>query len=501
VTKNEEGVSMAKIVILGLDGFNPELVKQWSNELPNLMKMQKEGIWGSLKSTVPLTVPQIWTCAQCGQNPGAYGFWDFTYRDDFSYGEAKVVNSEVTRRVDLLYTLLPKKTQRVGIINVPVTWPPPKIPAGYAISGFMTPSLDRGFTYPESLKDEVCKLVGKYIINVTEVDIDCSKIDKGRVLKNIYDMDSQRFLLTRYFINEKNCDYVMSVVMGSDRMLNLFYRCFDSKDEPYDPDPCHKDDLHDYYVWIDNNVGQLRESLAKNVVLFIHSGYGVQKLEGRINLNEWLIKEGYMTLLEYPTKLTSFKDVNVDWSKTKCWSTSYTGKLYLNMNGREPQGIVDPKDYDGFLDELAAKLRDIPNMFGRPLNTQVWKGDDIHFGPYAQYGPDLFVNFDEGRLNTSELLGHGRGDVYSFGTAKGSSDVAHSLYGYFVIAGLGIPAKGELKEVSLLNVAPTVLDVLGLPIPKNMERPSILSMVKKKGTTYSKEAERIVRSRLEALGY
>lgn len=171
------------------------------------------------------------------------------------------------------------------------------------------------------------------------------------------------------------------------------------------------------------------------------------------------------------------------------------------MKGREPQGIVDPDDYDDLLDELAAKLKDIPDKFGKPLKTQVLKRDDINFGSYAKYGPDLFVSFDEGQLGTSELLGHGRGKIYSFDAAKDSSNAAHSLYGYFVIAGPGIPAKGELKEISLLNIAPTVLDVLGLPIPKDMERPSILSMVKKKEPTDSKGTEKAVRSRLEALGY
>ncbi len=492
---------MAKIVVLGLDGFNPEFVRQWSNELPNLMKMQKEGIWGSLESTVPVTIPQVWICAQCGRGPGSHGIWDFTYRNEFSYSETKVVSSEITRRVDLLQAILPKMGQRVGIISVPVTWPSPKIPAGYAISGLMTPSLDRDFTYPDSLKDEVYKLVGDYIIDVTEADIDCSKVDKSHVLKNVYDMDSQRFILTKYFINEKNCDYVMTVVMGSNRILNILYRCFDSKGKYYDSDPCYKDILHDYYVWIDKNVGELGKSLPRDVVLFIHSGYSIQKLDGRINLNEWLIKEGYMTLLEYPMKLTSLKDVKVDWSKTKCWSTGYGGKLYLNMKGREPKGIVDPKSYDELLDELAAKLKDIPDKLGNHLNTQIWKRDDIYFDSYAKYGPDLFVNFSEGKLGASELLGHGREKIYSFDTTKDFDDVARGLSGYFVISGPDIPAEGELKEVSLLNVAPTVLDILDLPIPKNMEKPSILSLVKKEEVTYSKESERAVRSRLESLGY
>ena len=302
-------------------------------------------------------------------------------------------------------------------------------------------------------------------------------------------------------MNEKSCDYVMTVVMGCTRLLNLFYRGFDSKNRQYSPDPHYEGALHDYYVWMDKNVGELHGSLPGKVVLFIHSGYGAQKLEGRINLNEWLIKDGYMSLLEYPMRPTLFKDVKVDWSKTKCWSTGYAGQLYLNMKGREPQGIVDPKNYDELLDELTAKLKDIPHKAGTSLNTHVWKRDDLYSGPYAKYGPDLFVSFNEGRLGTSELLGHGQGKVCSVDTAKGSGDAAHSLYGYFVIAGPSIPAEGELKEVSLLNVAPTVLDVLGVPIPKNMEKPSILSMVRKKEATDSKEAERIVRSRLEALGY
>lgn len=492
---------MAKVVLLGLDGFSPEFVRRWSNELPNLMKMQEKGIWGSLESLVPPASPQAWISAQCGRNPAAYGFWDFAYRDEFSYDKTKVVNSEVTRRVDLLYTILPKMGQRVGVINVPVTWPPPKIPAGYAVSGFMTPNLDSGFTYPDSLKDEVYKWVGDYVIDVIEADIDCDKIDKERVLKKIYDMDSQRFLLTKYFINEKNCDYVMTVVMGSSRMLNLFYCCFDSKGKRCDSDPCYKEALHDYYVWIDKNVGELCENSPKDVVLFAHSGYSVQKLEGRINLNEWLIKEGYMNLLEYPTKLTPFKDVKVDWSKTKCWSAGYSGQLYLNMRGREPQGIIEATDYDKLLDELAARLKDIPDKTGSRLNTQVWKRDDLYFGPYIKYGPDLFVSFGEGRLGTSKLLGHGRGKIYSIDTAKGSANVAHGLYGYFVVAGPGIPGEGELKGVSLLNVAPTVLDVLGLPIPKNMERPSILSMVKKDVTPSPEETKNKVVSRLEFLGY
>jgi len=491
---------VAKIVVLGLDGFNPELVEQWSDELPNIIKMQKEGIWGHLKGIVPLTFPQIWTCAQCGQNPGAYGFWDFAYRDEFSYGVSKPVTPEVTRRVDLLSTMLPKMGQRVAIINLPLTWPAPRIPAGYAISGLSTPSLKGAFTHPETLKGEIDTLIGPYISDLTEASVG-DTLDREHMLKCIYDMDSQRFILTKYFSNEKNRDYVMTVVRGSDCILNLLYRCFEAKNRRCRPDSSYEDTLHHYYLWVDQQVGELRDSLPKDVVLFVQSGYGAGRLEGRINLNEWLIKEGYMTLFEYPMKLTSLKDTPVDWSKTRCWSTGYTGQLYLNLKGREQQGTVELQNYEALLDELTGKMSELTEQSGKQVDTQMWKGDDLYFGPYRQYGPDLVANFNQGRLGTSELVGHGREKIYSYDRAPHGSDVGHSMYGYFVLAGPGIPNQGELKDVSLLSSAPTVLDVLGVSIPQNMERPSILSQAKKIAGPDSKKDERTVRSRLEALGY
>ena len=82
-------------MILGIDGFDPELIRQWINEMPNLKEMQEKGLWGAMESTVPPAAACAWTCVQCGRNPGSYGFWDSTYRDDFSYGGLKLASSIV----------------------------------------------------------------------------------------------------------------------------------------------------------------------------------------------------------------------------------------------------------------------------------------------------------------------------------------------------------------------------------------------------------------------
>ena len=324
------------------------------------------------------------------------------------------------------------------------------------------------------------------------------KMEKDRVLKRIYDMDSQRFTLLKHFFGEKQCDYIFTVIMGCDRMPHLFYRYFDEQHRRYDSDPRYTNALHDYYVWIDKQIGEILGVLGGDGVLFVHSDHSVQRFDGRVNLNEWLIQEGYMVLHEYPSGLTPLMKLKVDWSKTKAWATGYTGQLYLNVKGRESQGIVDPDGYDGLLDELADKMIKIPDEKGKPLKTQIFKRKEIHSGPFAQYGPDLFIFFDECRWNISEMVGYGTGEVYSFDTPLGPDDGAHGFYGYFCIAGPGVPAKDEYVGATLLDVAPTVLDVMDLEIPKEMEGKSLLGNDK---PAYSPDAEKKVRDRLKTLGY
>ena len=491
---------MSKIIVLGLDGLSPELVEKWSGELPNLSKLKQDGVWANIRCTVPPTAAQAWTSVRSGRNPGAFGFWNETYRDDFVYGEPKQADSDTAERVDLLQKMLPKMGQRVAIVNVPASWPPKKIPAGFCVTGPDTQD-PKNFTYPETLADEVKGLVGEYIFRLSEDGIACLQMEKDKVLEKVYAMDEQRFTLIKHFI-QKRCDHILAVIVGPERMAHNFLHYTDETHKRHDPDPKYKNALLDYYKWIDKNVGEVRESLPGDSVFIVMSAYGSQKLDGCINLNEWLIQEGYLTLSEYPAEPTISSELKVDWAKTKAWSTGSNGAIYLNVKGREAQGVVDPEDADKLLDELAEKLKAIPDENGKALNTQIFKRDDIQFGPYVKQGPDMFIYFDECRFASSDAVGYGKGKIHSTDTSKGPDYAAHSPYGYFCMAGSRITAKGKIEGVSLLNIAPTVLDVIGLPIPREMERPSLLAMLKEeKAAPPPPKMEDKVRSRLEALGY
>ncbi len=479
---------MPKVVMLGVDGFNPELVDRWIDDLPNLKRIQKEGIWGKIESIIPPSAPQAWISSQCGRNPGSYGFWDYAFRNDFTYEEKESVDSQIVdARVDCLYRILPKMGQKIAMINVPVTSPPPRVPGGYCISDSMKNS---NFTWPDNLKIEIRSILGNYIFDIPNI----SEIDEDTALKCIYEMDIQRFALLKHFIVKKNCDYVFVVIPGTDLVSKIFLRYYDKKHRNYTQGNKYKDVIASYYRWIDKNVGEIINIFDSNTVLFIYSAYGSNRLDGRINLNEWLIQNGYLVINKYPKKLTSLKNCDIDWAKTKCWVLGSTGRLYINLKDREPLGIVELCEYDDLLDELTKKVKDIPDERGRVMNTQVHRRDDIHFGTFAKYGPDLFISFNCCYWYVSDQIGYGKGSLYS-----NSIDTGHSSYGYFCILGDSIPSKGEIEGVSVCSVAPTVIDIMGLPIVKNMEKPSILTLTEKKIT--SEVSKKKVISRLEALGY
>ncbi|MHC4181923.1 MAG: alkaline phosphatase family protein [Planctomycetota bacterium] len=496
---------MRKAVVLGIDGLHPTLVNQWLDNLPNLKKLQKGGVWGALESTLPPGPPHAWTSSHCGKNPGSFGFWDYSHRDKFSYSINKMVDSVVVEsRVRCLYNMLSKMGEKIAIINVPLTWPLPKIPGGYCISNHM--SAENDFTWPENLYKEISGLFKEYISQVPEAFGKHREINKEKVLEKIYLMDTQWFTLVKHFFQEKKCDYVFAVLDGTALVSHLFLRNSDFKHRYYEQNTHFSDTLFNYYKWIDKKIGEVSKILDEDSVLFVYSAYSIQRLNGQINLNEWLIKNGYMTLHEYPSEPLPFNDLNVDWSKTKCWSVGNSGLIFINQKGRESKGIVDPDNYEILLDELSAGIKLICEDNSNALNTRVLKRDDIFFGNWVEYGPDLLVNISDGKWNTNEKVGYGIGKIHHLDTLKDSIGEGFGHKGYFCISGSDFPPAGELHDISLLNLAPTIIDALNLRepydvIPYEMEEHSILTILnyREEIDTHDKEAN--VRSRLEALGY
>jgi len=478
-----------KVALIGLHGLNLDLVFQWKSELHNLNSAMNHGIFGKVKSTIPPTTPLAWSCILCGKNPGHFGFWDYTYRNDYQYGQPMKVSSIVRdERVQCLYNILPAHGKKMAMINVPVTYPPPKISNGYCISSSSASDIEKQYTAPDSLIKEIKKITGKYITDVSTSTMDLQQVEKEKAIKKIYKMDKQRFDLTKFFLKDKNCDLVFTVITGTGRISHLVYRYIDTNHT-------HKDVVKNHYKLCDENIGEILSLVDKNTSIIITGDYGIQRSDGRINVNEWLIHKGYMTLKTRSTQSIPLLQADIDWNRTMAWATGCFGQVYLNVKGREPQGIVDPYDYDKVLDELGDKIKRITSEDGRKLDIKVYKRKESHPGEYSRFGPDLFICFENYHWNTNDHIGSN--SIYSNETPESPVDVSHAPYSFFAITGPGVPTTGEVSNAELLDLAPTLLHLLGVPIPSEMEGKVLI----KEENVHLEKEKREVRERLARLGY
>ena len=130
---------------------------------------------------------------------------------------------------------------------------------------------------------------------------------------------------------------------------------------------------------------------------------------GVFNLNEWLIGKGYLSVKNYPAKPVSIGGVDVDWSDTKAWAMGEGGQIYVNLKGREGEGLVEPSEYSALLDQLAGDLKDLVAVKGKSLPVDVFRRNALYFGDFVEFGPDLLLLIDEGRWRTDQRVGFGRG--------------------------------------------------------------------------------------------
>ncbi len=505
---------MRRAVLLGISGLNPDLVQKWIDELPVLKNMQEQGAWSMLESTVPPLSPAAWISAFSGRNAGAFGVWGKRSRTTHSYTlDEKPRSEEIDSRVRPLYRILTKLGQRVGAVDLPWGYPVPKIPGGFCVCGNPQGDGSGAQAQPEEFIKEVRNAVGEYGEKSPSFSGRRSTVNKTALLEKVKSMDEKRFSVVKYLVQKKKCDMVMAVIDGAGMVSHLFLRDADSSHPFHNPKSSDRKTLQEYYRFIDEQVGKVKITLDDDTVLCLFSVSAVQRLDGIIHLNEWLIEKGYLRLKEYPNKPTPLEEVHVDWPRTKTWAMGETGQIYLNLKGREKQGVLEPAERGKLLDRLIRELGGIATVNGKTVPAGALRGDDLYFGRFAEYGPDLLLDIDAGRWRTDQRVGFGRGEIINTNCVEEETEEGLGRFGYICMSGSDFPAAGELEPVSVLVIAPTVIDILNLrpaytDIDYEMEGYSLLLAIrdtaeeKKPGEKEKKESEEDrVRSRLEALGY
>jgi predicted AlkP superfamily phosphohydrolase/phosphomutase len=459
-----------RVAVIGLDCADPRLVfERWSDSLPNLRRLMDRGTWGPLRSVdPPITVP-AWSCMTSGCDPGQLGIYGFRNRADHSYHALTVADSRAVR-VGRVWDHLGRAGKHVIVVGVPQTSPPVPV-NGELVSCFLTrDTRTDAYTHPPELREEIEALVGTYSVDVRNFRSD----DRDRILAEIYAMTEQRFALCRHLLDTRPWDFFMLVEIGLDRMHHAFWRFFDEAHPRYEPGHRYSDVIRSYYAYLDEEIGELLERFDDDDTVMVVSDHGARPMEGAICVNEWLVDQGYLVLEEPVAEPTAFRDASVDWSRTQAWGEGgYYCRLCLNVRGREPEGVIDPDDYDLLRDELAERLEQIPGPDGQPIGTRVFRPEEL-WRERRGIPPDLVVYFGDLGWRSNGSLGHGR--HWTFDNDTGPDDANHDRDGICVMAGPGIPA-GCRDDLAIYDVAPTILGLAGLAPDAGMRGRDVRSAV------------------------
>jgi predicted AlkP superfamily phosphohydrolase/phosphomutase len=426
----------------------------------------KNGIYGKLESTLPAITVPAWMSMMTSRNPGTLGFYGFRNRKDYSYDELSFANSTAVK-VDTVWKILGRYDRKSILLSVPQTYPPKPV-NGCLIGCFLTPNTDSDYTYPSELKEEIKQNIGEYIIDVKDFRTE----DKEKLLKQIYYMTEQRFKLANYLLDTKPWDLFMMVEMGPDRIHHGMWKYFDETHVNHIPNSPYKNAIRDYYIEIDRKIADILKKIdMEHTAILVVSDHGAKRMDGGFCFNDWLINEGYLSLKTPIEESRSFKNSEIDWSTTKVWgSGGYYGRLFINVEGREPQGIVPQSEYQSLRRELKMKLEAILDHTGKPMKNRAFLPQEI-YPEVNGIAPDLIVYF--GDLGWRSVGTVGNKSLYVFENDTGPDDANHSQHGMFILSVPHRKIRSRNINRQVMDIAPTVLNLLGIEIPPDMEGKAI----------------------------
>lgn len=447
-----------RVLIIGWDCAAPELVfDAFRDDMPNTRRLMEEGIHGNLESTIPpITVP-AWMCMMTGKDPGELGIYGFRNRKDYSYDNLYIVNSHAVT-VPTLWDIVGTHGKKSVVLGVPLTYPPKPFP-GWMVSSFLTPNLNTQWCFPPRLKREIAQVASDYLIDVPNFRTE----RRAELERDLLQMMDARFKLARHLLKTKAWDLFVMVEMGTDRLHHAFWRFWDTSHRQHEPDSPFSETMRRYYATLDTELGRLLELVDENTTVLIVSDHGAKRMDGGICINEWLRQHDYLTLKASPQGITPFSPDLVDWHRTQAWGEGgYYGRIFLNVKGREPLGTIPPQDYEKVRDELKARLEAIVDETGENIGTRVFKPEEV-YRECRNIAPDLGVYF--GNLYWRSVGSIGYNSIYTYENDTGPDDCNHAQMGIFVIKSPQCKATGLVPARHLSDVAPLVLEELGIAAP------------------------------------
>ncbi|MBL7183683.1 MAG: alkaline phosphatase family protein [Anaerolineae bacterium] len=557
---NESG---RRVLIIGLDGATFDLIEPWAaaGYLPTLQRLMREGAWGPLRSTLqPLTAP-AWVSFMTGANQGQHGIYDFVRRAEGSY-RIKMTDASMIR-CPTIFDLVSDQGQRVAVLNMPFTFPPWPI-NGAMLSGSLMSLSGSQLAYPGTLFREVVSAVGDYIITP---DYDPRVADPlAHYAEALLHSIDSRTRAAQYLMSKEPFDLFAVVFTATDLAAHAFWAAMEG-DPTADPRFC--DTIQAVYRRVDTALAELLDGIDDDTTVIVMSDHGTGRFKKGVLLNTWLAEMGLLRprdaghgdwrslsgrLLQdafrnyrrfFPSRLrarirgqfgrhltavkgqleSSLTTQSIDWSQTRAYALGAGGNIFINLRGREPEGIVAPgRDYESVRQEIIADLEELRDpQTGELVVARVHRREELYHGPYLDCAPDLVVEWhDYGYWGRDRVKPASRQlfqveDTFEFSSLPLTG--SHRLDGILIAYGATVRAGARIKGAHITDLAPTILCCLGLSAPAFMDGRVLTELLagqvvptssktqvanvspERPCHAYSAEEAETIHKRLEELGY
>jgi predicted AlkP superfamily phosphohydrolase/phosphomutase len=570
---------MQRIFMIGWDGATFDLIRPWvaAGKLPNIARLMQEGVHGPLRSTIPPWTFPAWNSFMTGKNPGKHGIFDFFRTKPGSY--ALEFTNGGHRRAKTFWQILSEAGRDVVSISVPCTFPPEPV-KGVMISGFDVPGggpgsyVDSRGMYPPALFDELTEKVGRHPLDASIM----KEINQGRpdlVLDKICEVIGRKAATAKYLMQNKPWDCFMILFGESDGSGHQFWKYTDPKSPLFtDNPPGMRDSILRVYQALDKQLGELIALTPADTTILMMSDHGFGGVSNQVIYpNCWLQKTGFLhfrggirqrmsraldafkfwAICNLSPKVKRFlyrlgraglgrfesgvRYAMINWAGTEAFfdENPYFPVLHINLKGRQPNGIVEPgKPYEEVRDRLIRELEGWRHpQTGEPIVEKAYRREEVYSGPCVELAADIIPKWalHQGynyafKLSSKSFKGEWieqvdplRADNVQFFSSKSGS---HRDYGIFLGKGPTLRQGFEVDKARIIDLAPTILHLLGVPVPEDMDGAVLqeiftesfareFTVQKAAGPSpdegaysdnaYSSEDEEKISERLKALGY
>lgn len=487
---------MARTAIIGLDGATFRLMDVLCDEgvMPSLASLRSRGVDGVLRSTIPAYTPPAWVSMLTGVNPGrhnVFGFLSSTPQEPVKIAHAGTIAATP------LWRLANDRDARVGVYNVPMTYPPAKDVDGFLISG----GLAAGWTSPDvrgfASDEEAGSLIAEVTADAYPIDTvvsyenDWSRLE---VIDEVSAIQVKRRRVLGALLEHRDVDLLFAVFEGTDRLQHLHYQYLVECSEWFGAPgaDAFRDRAWSYFQELDGAIGDIVAWAGEGGNVMVVSDHGAGPWEKTLNVNLLLHEWGLLrlpslsrltrtSLVAGPVQTVARKIVprsvllsaksrmnrGLDWSTARAFASQVAEQgIHVNEAGVFPHGVVPDEEVSTVAAELTRRLLELVDPDdGRPVVDAVVPRAEAIEGPFAARAPHLFPVCRDQRIELSDTLA----------ASSVLTDHRDRPWGYHHQDGIFIGAgpafiDGALpRALEIVDVLPTAFTVAGLSVPAGLD--------------------------------